>query len=219
MNPVPELRALGLLCGWGLWPRYNKAAEGHIPPALGAGQSQCCAIPPLRCRPSQPVWPSRFLESRLHGYHCQECAFCCRGIGREKGMSQTEEQERPVPSWPRMAPSPPPTPTPSKGSLRAWPRAQRLQEKCSQLPSANSTAGWLALQTCWKTATHFLETTMEPRLSHRTDDQLSSSSGCASRPDLAEEERQVCQIPWHPSIRGFPSTQAPGMTTSLPGCP
>lgn len=46
------------------------------------------------------------------------------------------------PGWARMAPSL--APTPSKGSLRAWPRAQRLQEECSQLPSANSKAGWLA---------------------------------------------------------------------------
>lgn len=54
-------------------------------------------------------------------------------------------------------------------------------------------AGWLALQTCWKTATHFLKPTMELRSTHRADDQLGSSSGCASRADLAEEERQFAK--------------------------
>lgn len=45
---------------------------------------------------------------------------------------------------------------------------------------------------------------MEPRSAHCADDQLNSSLGCASRADLAEEERQFAKYHGTPVIGAFP---------------
>lgn len=116
-------------------------------------------------------------------------------MGREKGMSQPEKGERSVPSWARMAPSLAPTLLPLQRKPEGLAQSPEAPGKeCSQLPSANSKAGWLSGSAdLLETATHFLEPTMEPRLAHCADDQLNSSPGCASRADLAEEERQFAK--------------------------
>lgn len=74
----------------------------------------------------------------------------------------------------------------SKGSLRAWPRAQGLQESSvlDSHPPIPRQAGCPALQTCWKIANHFLELTMH----HGQLTVLTANS--------ASPQAGLLQLPW-----------------------
>lgn len=135
------------------------------------------------------------------------CTLLQRGLGREQGMSQTEERERPVPSWARMAPSLAPTSCPLQRKPEGLALSPEAPGKVFSTPIRQfqgRLAGWLCrpvgkqLPASWSQQ-------WKPRSAHCAADRLSSSSGRACcRADLAEEERQFAKYHGTPVAGAFP---------------